>query len=37
MEETNNSNFGIDLKANYNKYHATIDSYFADLIESILI
>lgn len=30
-------NFGIDLKANYNKYHATIDCYFPDLIESILI
>lgn len=29
--------FGIDLKANYNKYHATIDCYFPDLIESILI
>jgi hypothetical protein len=28
---------GIDLKANYNKYHATIDCYFPDLIESILI
>ena len=25
------------LKANYNKYHATIDCYFPDLIESILI
>lgn len=30
-------NFGIDLRANYNKYHATIDCYFPDLIESILI
>lgn len=30
-------NFGIDLKANYNKYHAIIDCYFPDLIESILI
>lgn len=30
-------NFGIDLKANYNRYHATIDCYFPDLIESILI
>lgn len=29
--------FGLDLKANYNKYHATIDCYFPDLIESILI
>lgn len=29
--------FGFDLKANYNKYHATIDCYFPDLIESILI
>lgn len=29
--------FGIDLRANYNKYHATIDCYFPDLIESILI
>lgn len=29
--------FDIDLKANYNKYHATIDCYFPDLIESILI
>lgn len=29
--------FGLDLKANYNKYHATIDCYFSDLIESILI
>lgn len=29
--------FGIDLKANYDKYHATIDCYFPDLIESILI
>ena len=28
---------GIDLKASYNKYHATIDCYFPDLIESILI
>lgn len=28
---------GIDLKSNYNKYHATIDCYFPDLIESILI
>lgn len=28
---------GLDLKANYNKYHATIDCYFPDLIESILI
>lgn len=28
---------GIDLKTNYNKYHATIDCYFPDLIESILI
>ena len=27
----------INLKANYNKYHATIDCYFPDLIESILI
>ena len=25
-------NFGIDLKANYNRYHATIDCYFHDLI-----
>lgn len=30
-------NFGIDLKANYNKYHATIDCYFPDLIKYILI
>lgn len=30
-------NFGIDLEANYNKYHATIDCYFPDLIDSILI
>lgn len=30
-------NFDIDLKANYNKYHATIDCYFPDLIKSILI
>lgn len=29
--------FGIDLRANYDKYHATIDCYFPDLIESILI
>jgi hypothetical protein len=29
--------FGLDLKANYNKYHATVDCYFPDLIESILI
>ena len=29
--------FGLDLRANYNKYHATIDCYFPDLIESILI
>lgn len=29
--------FGHDLKANYNKYHAIIDCYFPDLIESILI
>lgn len=29
--------FNINLKANYNKYHATIDCYFPDLIESILI
>lgn len=29
--------FGLDLKANYNKYHTTIDCYFPDLIESILI
>lgn len=29
--------FGLDLKANYNKYHDTIDCYFPDLIESILI
>lgn len=29
--------FGHDLKSNYNKYHATIDCYFPDLIESILI
>lgn len=29
--------FGLDLKANYSKYHATIDCYFPDLIESILI
>lgn len=29
--------FDINLKANYNKYHATIDCYFPDLIESILI
>lgn len=27
----------INLKANYNKYHATIDCCFPDLIESILI
>lgn len=27
----------INLKANYNKYHDTIDCYFPDLIESILI
>lgn len=27
----------INLKVNYNKYHATIDCYFPDLIESILI
>lgn len=27
----------INLKDNYNKYHATIDCYFPDLIESILI
>ena len=27
----------IYLKANYNKYHATIDCYFPDLFESILI
>lgn len=27
----------INLKANYNKYHSTIDCYFPDLIESILI
>lgn len=30
-------NFDINLKANYNKYHDTIDCYFPDLIESILI
>ena len=29
--------FGLDLRANYDKYHATIDCYFPDLIESILI
>lgn len=29
--------FDINLKANYNEYHATIDCYFPDLIESILI
>lgn len=29
--------FDINLKANYNKYHATIDCYFPYLIESILI
>lgn len=29
--------FGINLKDKYNKYHATIDCYFPDLIESILI
>lgn len=29
--------YDINLKANYNKYHATIDCYFPDLIESILI
>lgn len=29
--------FGHNLKANYNKYHDTIDCYFPDLIESILI
>lgn len=29
--------FGINLKNKYNKYHATIDCYFPDLIESILI
>ena len=29
--------FNINLKANYNKYHATIDCYFPDLIESNLI
>lgn len=29
--------FGINLKDKYNKYHDTIDCYFPDLIESILI
>lgn len=29
--------FDINLKDKYNKYHATIDCYFPDLIESILI
>lgn len=29
--------FDINLKANYNKYHATIDCYFPDLTKSILI
>ena len=29
--------FGLDLKANYSKYHATIDCYFPEVIESILI
>lgn len=29
--------FDIDLEAKYNEYHATIDCYFSDLIESILI
>lgn len=29
--------FGLDLKDKYNKYHATIDCYFPEVIESILI